>query len=211
MRSLVELRFEDDPLAQTFVARIPELRERHQALGLTAEESRATIESLPRHVALHRACGGGPAGWEVEWIEMIWDGKLSELGRLEFEDHGEGLLDVHIPETGLPLDSAACDASFRRAREIYPDHHTAQCTSWLLDPQLAEALPPASNIVRFQRRFELRHEGRDANDDVLRFVFHTYARDLDRLTPRTTLEHALADRMRAGGTWRAPTGVTSLR
>lgn len=207
----MELRFEDDPLAQSFAARIPELCERHQALGLTDEESRATIESLPRHVALHRACGGEPGGWEVEWIELIWDGKLSELGRLQFEDHGDGVLDVHIPETGLPLDPAACDASFRRAREIYPDHHTAQCTSWLLDPRLAEVLPPTSNIVCFQRRFELRGEGREANDDVLRFVFHTYGQDLDRLAPRTTLEHALVDRMRAGGTWRAPTGVTSLR
>jgi hypothetical protein len=46
---------------------------------------------------------------------------------------------------------------------------------------------------------------------VLRFVFHTYERDLDRLTPQTALERALVERMRAGGTWRAPTGVTSLR
>ena len=46
---------------------------------------------------------------------------------------------------------------------------------------------------------------------MLRFVFHTYERELDRLTPRTTLELALVERMRAGGTWRAPTGVTSLR
>jgi hypothetical protein len=185
----VELRFEDDPLAQSFVARIPDLRARHRVLGLTDEESRATIQALPRHVALHRACGGEPGGWEVEWIEMIWAGKLSELGRLQFEDHGDGVLDVHIPETGLPLE---------------PD-------AWLLDPQLAEALPPASNIVRLQRRFVLREEGREANDDVLRFVFHTYEQDLDKLTPRTTLERALAERMRAGGTWRAPTGVTSLR
>lgn len=207
----MELRFEDDPLAQSFVARIPDLQVRHWALGLTDEESRATIEALPRHVALHRACGGEPGGWEVEWIEMIWDGKLSELGWLQFEDHGDGVLDVHIPETGLPLDPAACDASFERAREVYPGHHTAECTSWLLDPQLADVLPLASNIVRFQRRFGLRDEGKGANAEVLRFVFHTYERDLDRLTPRTTLARALVECMRAGGTWRAPTGVTSLR
>jgi hypothetical protein len=105
----VELRFEDDPLAQSFVARVPELRATHQALGLT------------------------------------------------------------------------------------------------------DALPPASNIVHFQRRFVLRDEGREANDDLRRFVFHTYERNLDKLTPRKTLERALVERMRAGGTWRAPTGVTSLR
>src|SRR5262252_9107138 len=103
-----------------------------------------------------------------------------------------------IPETGSPLDPTACDASFERAREVYPSHHTAQCTSWLLDPQLAETLPRASNIVRFQHRFELRDEGREANDDVLRFVFHTYEPDLDRLIPQTTLERALVERMREG-------------
>src|SRR5439155_1012953 len=98
----------------------------------------------------------------VEWIEMIWEGKLSELGRLQFEDHGGGLLDVHIPETGLPLDPLACDASFRRAREVYPNHHTAQCTSWLLDPQLADALPPASNIDLKQKAAT--QAGMDARD-----------------------------------------------
>ena len=206
----MELRFEDDPLARSFVARIPGLREKHRALGLTEEESAATVESLARHVELHRRCGGEPGSWEVEWIEMIWEGKLSELGRLQFEDHGDGVLDVHIPETG-PLASAACDASFARARDVYPGHLVAQCTSWLLDPRLADVLPASSNIVRFQRRFELRNEGREANRDVLRFVFHTYEADLDGLTPRTTLERALVRHMRAGGTWRAPTGVTSLR
>jgi hypothetical protein len=65
--------------------------------------------------------------------------------------------------------------------------------------------------VRFQQRFELRDGGREANEDVLRFVFHTDDSDLGNLTPRTTLERALADHMRAGRSWRAPTGVTSLR
>lgn len=206
----MELRFEDDPLARSFVERIPELRARHRALGLTDDESRATIASLPRHVERHRACGGAPGGWSVEWIAMIWEGRLAELGRLQFEDRGDGVLDVHIPETGLPLAPAACDASFARAREVYPRHRTARCTSWLLDPRLAEVLPPTANIVAFQHRFALVDDGGDANGDVLEFVFHTYDPDLDRLVPRTTLERALVERMRAGGQWRAPTGVTSL-
>jgi GNAT-like C-terminal domain/N-acyltransferase N-terminal domain len=210
VRSLVDLRFEHDPLARSYAERIPELRLKHRALGLTDEESRATVRALPRHVELHRRCGGEPGSWWVEWIEMIWAGKLSELGRLQFEDSGAGVLAVHIPETGRPLDSAACDASFVRAREVYPRHHTARCTSWLLDPRLVDVLPATSNIVRFQRRFALVDEGREANDDVLRFVFHTYDTDLEKLAPQTTLEHALVEGMRSGGQWRSPTGVTSL-
>jgi len=201
----VELRFEDDPLAQSFVARIPDLQARHRALGLSDEESRATLQALPRHVALHRVCGGEPGGWWVEWIEMIWEGKLSELGRLQFEDHGHGVLDVHIPETGLPLDPAACDAAFARAREVYPSHHSAQCTSWLLDPQLLEYLPGDSNIVRFQQRFELEPyeepEGLDADVEVLRFAFRTLTTPLDQLARRTVLQRAIVDHLKAGRHW----------
>ena len=72
-------------------------------------------------------------------------------------------------------------------------------------------LPADSNIVRFQRRFELTSEGEDGDADVLRFVFHTADPDVEKLTPRTTLERALLERMHAGRHWRVPTGVTSLR
>ena len=59
-------------------------------------------------------------------------------------------------------------------------------------------------------RFELVTEGEDANRDLLRFVFHTYDPDLDKLEPKSTLERALVARMRAGEQWRSPRGVTSL-
>ena len=187
-------------------ARLPEVRAKHAALGLTEDESAATLRDVFR---AHEVRGEEPFA-DLEWIDVVFSGRLAELGRLQFEDHGEGVLDVHIPETG-PLTPALCDASFARARELFSAHHTAICHSWLLDPQLADVLPPTSNIVRFQRRFELTGESDDGNEDVLRFVFHTSSPDLDRLRPRTTLERALVEHMRAGRSWRTPTGVTSLR
>jgi hypothetical protein len=188
-------------------ARLPEVRAKHRALGLTDDESWATLRDVFR---AHEVRGEEPFA-DREWIDVVWSGRLAELGRLQFEDHGDGVLDVHIPETGLPLDPAACDASFARARDVFPEHHTAMCHSWLLDPQLADVLPASSNIVRFQRRFELTAEGENGNEDVLRFVFHTFDPDLDKLDAATTLERALLEHMRAGRQWRAPTGVTSLR
>lgn len=198
----MESLFPDD-----LAGRIPEARARHQALGLTEDESWTTLRDVFR---AHEVRGEAPFS-DVEWIDVIFSGRLAELGRLQFEDEGDGLLDVHIPETGQPLDPAACDASFARAREVFPHHHTARCRSWLLDPQLADVLPDSSNIVRFQRRFELQEGVRDGNEDVLRFVFHTADANLDRLTPRTTLERALVARMRAGESWHRRSGVTSLR
>jgi GNAT-like C-terminal domain len=187
-------------------ARLPDVRAKHVALGLTDGESWATLRDIFR---AYEVRGEEPFA-DVDWIEIVWSGRIAELGRLQFEDVGNGVLNVHIPETG-PLTPALCDASFARACRIFPDHRTAACTSWLLDPGLADVLSAASNIVRFQRRFELAGEGEDGNADVLRFVFHTFDPDLDKLTPRTTLERALVERMRAGGQWRSPRGLTSLR
>ena len=113
-------------------------------------------------------------------------------------------------DPGLPLDPLACDASFRRAREVYPNHHTAQCTSWLLDPQLAEYLEPDSNIVGFQRRFTLVGEGYEGDADVLRFVFHRIAPNIDDLRQRTTLERAIVAHLKAGKHWRSRTGWLTL-
>jgi hypothetical protein len=200
VRSLVE-----SPFPEHLASRLEDVRARHAALGLTDDESWTTLRDILR---AHEVRGEEPFA-DLEWIEIVLSGRIAELGRLQFEDVGDGVLSVHIPETG-PLTPGSCDASFARARRIFPDHRTAACRSWLLDPQLAEVLPADSNIVRFQQRFELDGEGEDGNADVLRFVFHTFDPDLDRLTPRTRLERTLVERMRAGGQWRSPRGLTSL-
>ncbi|HZC75135.1 MAG TPA: hypothetical protein VE220_04095 [Gaiellaceae bacterium] len=196
----------ESPFPDRLAARLPEVRAKHRALGLTDDESWATLRDIFR---AHEVRGEEPFS-DLRWIEVVWSGRLAELGRLQFESRADGVLAIHIPESG-PLTPAACEASFARARVVFPDHRVASCHSWLLDPALAAVLPGNSNIVRFQQRFELRDDGDEANDDVLRFVFHTDDSDLDKLTPRTTLERALVDHMRAGRSWRAPTGVTSLR
>ena len=191
-------------LPDHLAARLPETRAKHAALGLTGDESETTIWSIFRAEDIR----GEDTFADVDWLEVVFSGRLAELGRLQFEDNGDGVLDVHIPETG-PLTPAVCDASFARAREVFPNHHTFACTSWLLDPALADVLPDDSNIVLFQRRFTLTDEGGDGNADVLRFVFHTTDPDLDKLEPTTTLTRALVARIRAGEQWRVPRGVLS--
>jgi hypothetical protein len=123
---------------------------------------------------------------------------------------------VHIPDAG-PLAPAACDESFAWAREFFPRHfpseahRVARCRSWLLDPQLAEYLDPHSNIVRFQRRFELSEDVRDGSDDILWFVFRRRGDvDLEALPQRTTLERAVVTHLRAGRSWHERSGTVEL-
>ncbi|MEK8105165.1 hypothetical protein NKG94_08060 [Micromonospora sp. M12] len=112
--------------------------------------------------------------------------------------------------TSGPLTPEAVDASLDEARAFFPRHfpderYTAfTCASWLLDPQLRDYLPESSNIVRFQRRFELDlpgGRGPDADIEVLRFGFRTLTTPLDELPRRTLLQRALVDHRKAGGHW----------
>ncbi|HLI45008.1 MAG TPA: acyltransferase domain-containing protein [Acidimicrobiales bacterium] len=129
---------------------------------------------------------------------------------------GDPCLGIHIPE-GAPLDHAAVEASLERAAEYFGRHYpvgqrrVATCVSWLLDDQLADYLPETSNIVMFQRRFELLPGFFDGDASILEFVFRVAAdHPLDRLAQRTTLERAVVAHLRAGRHWRVRTGWLDL-
>ncbi|WP_433501597.1 hypothetical protein ACQP1K_20195 [Sphaerimonospora sp. CA-214678] len=131
------------------------------------------------------------------------------MGRLQCH-RGDTAIGLHIPESG-PMTPEAVAASLDEARAFFPRHFPGErytafsCGSWLLDPQLLEYLPEDSNIVRFQRRFELapyeEPEGLDADVEVLRFVFRTLTTPLDRLPRRTVLQRAIVDHLKAGRHW----------
>ena len=148
----------------------------------------------------------GPLFWyEADTADSLGDGFRA----------GDIALGVHIPEAG-PLTPSACDASFRAAAtffaERFPDRAgtVATCTSWLLDDQLREYLPPDSNIIQFQRRFELVPGTRDADDSILHFVFGRRPDSLSDVVPRTTLERAILDHLARGRHWRLRTGWLRL-
>ena len=81
------------------------------------------------------------------------------------------------------------------------------CESWLLDPELAAALPAESNISRFQRRWQICGEPKPGDEDALFFTFaRRGAVDLDALPRDTTLQRVITDRLRAGGHWQVRQG-----
>lgn len=188
---------------RALLATLPDVRRFHAERGIADETSWATLADLGRHTALDRLLHGSPGlrkGW---WLALHFRGLLYELGRLQFELRRDDV-SVHIPESGR-LDGRACDDSFAHARALFPGREL-RCTSWLLDPQLAEYLHGGSNILRFQRRFEPETEGAECDAAVLAFVFHRLRPDLDDLPQRTTLERALVAHLRAGRHWHAPRG-----
>ncbi len=130
---------------------------------------------------------------------------------------GDACLGIHIPESG-PLTPEACGQSLGMAKgffeEYFPltrldqDRRIATCWSWLLDDQLTEWLPPESNILSFQRRFELVPGWIENDEEIFSFVFRRPGalEAVGSLPQRSALERAAVAHVRAGGHWRVRTG-----
>lgn len=232
--------------AHAYLSAVPAAQAHHRALGIDPAISAATLRDLGRRFRLAREFTGETGFDAPFWPELHVRGLLYELGRLQFNlmrirapghwqwydesapeaqrtgwRSGDAALGVHIPETG-PLDPAAVGASLAAARDFFARHfpddtrRVGICTSWLLDPQLAEVLPETANIVRFQRRFTLIDGEWPGDHDVLSFVFKRRANwpmtdaDFAGLPRRTRLQRALLDRLESGGHWHVRTGWLEL-
>ena len=191
----------------------------HRSRDVPAEVSARTLTELGQQVWVHRLTYGNLGLHTYDWLTVTWSGSLYWLGRLQFNLQrldGRWVCSTHIPRSG-PLDPAAVDASLARAAQFFPAHfpdHPVEdfwCRSWLLDPELAAALAPASNIARFQARWQLYGDPMPGDDDAL---FFTFARrgvdDLCALPRSTSLERAVLDRLRKGGHWRVRDGLLPI-
>jgi hypothetical protein len=211
-----------------YLAALADVRRFHVQRRIPHGISWATLSDLGRNLGRDRLLLGDGGLRTSGWLTLHFRGGLYQLGRLQFNrmkvhaahvadafPEGEPAIGVHIPESG-PLSPEACDGSFAQADSFFVRHfpetptRLAICTSWLLDPQLADYLAPESNIMRFQRRFTLVGDGYDGDADVLRFVFHRIAPNIDELPQRTTLERAIVAHLRAGKQWRDRTGWLAL-
>jgi hypothetical protein len=193
-------------------------RQYHRDHGIGDAVSWATLADLGRNLAVDRRMRG--EGWPVmqSWLTLHARGGLYELGRLQHQ-RGDTAIGLHIPEAG-PLTPEAVEASLDEARAFFPRHFPGEsytmfsCGSWLLDPQLTEYLPGDSNIIRFQRRFELEPyeepEGLDADVEVLRFVFRSLTTPLDELPRDSVLQRAVIEHLKAGRHWRWRRGTFPL-
>jgi hypothetical protein len=213
----------------TYLARVEAALAYNRAHGVDDAVSWATFADLGRNLAIDRRMNG--QGWPImaQWLTLHVRGAIFELGRLQYQrgrlepevaqvigvPEGTWRLSLHIPESG-PLTPEACDASVAEARAFFPRHFPDEpytivtCGSWLLDPQLAEYLPADSNMVRFQRRFTLTPEERDAGIEIFRFVFRRIDAPLDALPQDTTLQRAVVAHVRAGRQWHERTGWFAL-
>jgi len=123
---------------------------------------------------------------------------------------------VHIPEAGPLAPDAVCE-SFDRAALFFARHfpkqpaRTAICNSWLLDPFLADHLPPTSNIVTFGQSFTPYGEPVDDDLDAVYFTFGVRSLEgIHGLPRRSSLQRLVLDRIASGGRWTRARGYRPL-
>ncbi len=201
------------------VATAEDLAAYHRSRGVPAHVTARTLTELGQQAAVHRLTFGAFGLHTYGWLPVTWSGSLYWLGRLQFnlERLESGwVCSTHIPRSG-PLDPAAVTASFAAAADFFPRHFPDRpvtdfwCRSWLLDPVLADALAPASNMAQFQRRWRLYGDPVPGDDDVMFFGFARRG-EVDRTTlPRQTrLQRVLLERLDAGGHWSVRDGRIPL-
>lgn len=188
--------------------------------GIDEADAWRACSDLGQQVWVHRLTYGRFGLHTYEWLRVVWAGGFAWLGRLEFnlQRLPDGwVIATHIPRrrdgpngTGSgsgALAPESVDEAFVRAVHFYSrhfgDHPTTEfwCSSWLLDPELAAALP-GSNIAAFARRWRLDDVVEPGDEDA---VFFTFARrdpvDLASLPRQTSLQRAVIDRLASGGHW----------
>jgi len=141
----------------------------------------------------------------------IWynDGDAAKLGP-GFR-RGDLSLGIHIPD-GADLSPVRVDETLREARyvlsRLWPStqRRLATCRTWMLDQRLAQSLSPVSNLVQFQRRFQILDQSLDDDNDVLEFVFRRPGAALRELPQTTTLERVIVDVLQRGEHWHTSVG-----
>lgn len=213
----------EDLAILALLASVPEVRAEHGRRQIPEEISWGSLADLGQQVSVNRLTHGRFGLDTYGWMRTAWSGGLMWLGRLQFipKPSEQGwVLDTHIPASG-PLTPESVDESFTAAAPFFARHFpdlpvtSFLCTSWLLDPTITTLLPPTSNLVRFQQRWTLAESGYQSDESVLYFAFHVRSDPEDplevrTLTPRTSLQRAVAHHLTGGGHWYAWSGTAPL-
>lgn len=224
--------------AWAFLSVVPDVLELHRRRGIAESISRATLLDLGGVMNTHHQVTGdrGVGHFPLWGPPQSFSGINYTIGRHAFTRADVAIggstiahaLMVHIPPFG-PLHEAESRESINQAIEFFAEHFPEQpiaalvCKSWTLDPQLAEYLKPDSNLVRFQRRFQLLPhvpEDDESNGDreMMRhgldleppFDGPLTDADLSQVPQDTTLQRAFVDHIRAGRHWHNRNGIIWL-
>ena len=179
----------------------------YKARGISLEVFTETMKFVPRFLRSQLQQTGRLIfrwGWWF-WRELAM--VEYRVGCLEYElvtnEDGSREISLHIP-SDADMSPASVDASFAAFRAFlaswYPDWADVPwiCDSWMMSPALPQLLPATSNILAFQRRFEVLRVQEDSLG-VLDWVFPPHSEVSAALPENTSLQRRMKAFLLAGG------------
>lgn len=166
-----------------------ELSHEYDEKGIGEDILLDTLSDMPRWLDTWSDLKGEMYFGEIGWFICHFSMKLFKIGRLQFcmsessrdipqkgISKGDNVVDIHIPAAG-PLIKEDCQKSLDMARvffaKFYPEFNYSffMCSSWLLDETLGKILDKNSNILQFQKFFDIvdKHESDSIFGYVLRW------------------------------------------
>lgn len=201
---------EDEGSLRSMICQLEVVRrqyDKYMEMGISEEIFVDTMKAYTRFVGEHYEKYGEYVYDRDWWSYRQASMCLFRIGALEYEFilyKGEKVLSVHIPsDADMKADNVT--RSIEMAKEFmakfYPEYAESRmyCESWLLAPKLQELLPPTSNIVHFQKRFELFNSS-DEGMDCVYWVFKA-PKDtpFEQLREDTSLQRKIKEVLLAGG------------
>ena len=143
---------------------------------------------------------------------------LFRIGQLEYEmvvEDGVKKISIHIPSDAV-LTNELIDQSINEMKKFiknyYPEYEgkIVYCHSWLLSEKLVELLPQNSNILTFQKYFDIIEHDENALD-IYEWVFKSKTTvSVDDLPSQTTLQKNMKEYLKRGNKIGNSLGVLKL-
>ncbi len=164
-----------------------------------------TMQFCTRFLNEHKRIYGYYAFTWAWWFPRQLSLQEFRIGELEYEfvDAEEKRIYIHIPGDAH-MEAKRMQESFTAYRNFltryYPDWVKVDwyCESWMLSPSLKELLPEDSNILGFQKLFEIESTDYESMA-VLDWVYPGEKTDLSGLSENTSLQKNMKHFLLAGG------------
>ena len=167
----------------------------YQKKGIPVSIFTDTMKFCTRFLSEHHktyGCYRFPWGW---WFPRQLSLREFRIGALEYEYEKEECIQIHIPsDADLSPQSVQSSLSLFQdfCRQYYPlwENLEMRCESWLLSPALKNILPDGSNILAFQKLFDIT-ETDYGSTAVLDWVFPGFHDISENLPENTSLQASM--------------------
>ena len=166
--------------------------EKCQQKGISLDIFTDTMKFCTRFLLEHHkiySCYRFVWGW---WFPRQLSLREFRIGALEYEFSEEKCIQIHIPSDADLSQQAVLESisDFKRfCKQYYPEWEGKEmyCHSWLLSPALKDILGDNSNILSFQKLFDV-VENDEESMAVLDWVFPGFNEISDKLPENTSLQ-----------------------